>query len=120
MSRYARVLLAVLLVSRALGSPAEPAKVLELWPGAAPGEKGNIGEEKDTTKASDHLVAGKPVVRLGNVSKPTISIYPAPASKSNGTAVLVLPGGGYNILAMDLEGTEICDWLNSLGVTGIL
>jgi acetyl esterase/lipase len=98
----------------------EPVKVLELWPNGAPGEKGNIGEERDTTKPADQLIAGKPVIRLGNVSKPTIGIYRPPADKDTGAAMVVFPGGGYHILAMDLEGTEVCDWLNSIGVTGVL
>ncbi len=93
---------------------------LDLWPGTAPGEKGNIGEEKDTTKPGDQLIAGKPVIRLGNVSKPTLTVYRPDPAKETGAAVLVCPGGGYHILAMDLEGTEVCEWLNSLGVTGIL
>ncbi len=94
--------------------------VIELWPDGAPGEKVNLGEEKDTTKPADNLVAGKPLIRLGHVSKPTISIYRPPANKDTGAAVLVCPGGGYHILAMDLEGTEVCEWLNSIGVTGVL
>jgi acetyl esterase/lipase len=98
----------------------EPIKIVELWPNGAPGEKGDIGEERDTTKPTDPLIAGKPVIRLGNVSKPTIRIYRPPADKNAGAAVLVFPGGGYHILAMDLEGTEVCDWLNSIGVTGVL
>ena len=106
----------VLLCCRA----SEPVKVIELWPNDAPGEKGNIGEERDTTKPTDQLIAGKPVIRLGNVSKPTLSLYRPPAGTGTGAAVVVFPGGGYHILAMDLEGTEVCDWLNSIGVTGVL
>jgi acetyl esterase/lipase len=101
-----------------LGS--ETVRTIELWPGVVPGEKQEIGEEQDTTKPTDNLIAGKPVIRLGNVSKPTITIYPAPADRNNGGAVLVCPGGGYYILALDLEGTEVCQWLNSIGMTGIL
>src|SRR5262249_50737593 len=89
---------------------AEPAKVMDLWPKDVPGEKGDIGEEKDMSKPSDGLVAGKPVIRLGNVSKPTIAIYSPPDEENTGTAVVVCPGGAYYILAMDLEGTEICEW----------
>ncbi|HEY2014527.1 MAG TPA: alpha/beta hydrolase [Bryobacteraceae bacterium] len=89
-----------------------------LWPKGAPGEKPGMPEEKDTTKPTDGLVAGRKVIRLGNVSTPTLTVY-RPA-KTNGAAVLVFPGGGYSILAMDLEGTEICEWLNSIGVTAIL
>lgn len=98
----------------------EPAKVIELWPGIAPGDKGDIGEEKDMTKPADRPVAGKHVTRLGNVSKPTISIYRPLGAKDTGAAVLVCPGGGYSILAFDLEGTEVCEWLNSIGVTAAL
>src|SRR5256885_11633897 len=72
------------------------------------------------TKPSDGLIAGKPVIRLGNVSKPTITMYRPPADKDTGAAVLVCPGGGYHILAMDLEGTEVCEWFNSFGVTAVL
>lgn len=99
---------------------AEPTQVIDLWPGTAPGEKGNLGEEKDTTKPTDGLIAGKRVVRLGNVSKPTLSLYRPAAKKDTGTTVLVIPGGGYHILALDLEGTEVCEWLNSIGVTAAL
>ena len=113
------VLLGIALVSsnsRGAGLP----DVIDLWPGIAPGEKENIGEEKDTTKPTDQLVAGKPVIRLGNVSKPTLSLYRPPTDKDTGAAVLVCPRGGYHILAMDLEGTEVCAWLNSLGMTAVL
>ena len=98
----------------------EPARVIELWPEGAPGEKGDIGPERDTTKPTNQLIAGKPVIRLGNVSNPTISIYRPAVEKQTGAAVLVCPGGGYHILAMDLEGTEVCEWLNSIGVTSVL
>lgn len=54
-----------------------------------------------------------------NVSNPTITIY-APKENNSGTAIIVFPGGGYNKLAINLEGAEICEWLASIGVTGIL
>lgn len=97
----------------------EPSRTIDLWPQVAPGEKGDLGEERDMTKSSDGLVAGKPVIRLGNISKPIMALFPAPGG-SETPAVLVCPGGGYNILAWDLEGSEVCDWLNSKGVTGVL
>ena len=98
---------------------AEP-KPVALWPGKAPGETKDLPPEGDTTKPADRPVAGKAVVRLGNVANPTLTVYSPAAEKNTGAAVLVCPGGGYNILAWDLEGTEICAWLNSLGVTGVL
>ena len=93
---------------------------IALWPGIAPGEKGDLGEEKDMTKPAEGKVQGRAVIRLGNVSKPTITIFAPPKDKDTGAAVLVCPGGGYNILAWDLEGTEVCEWLTSIGVTGVL
>ena len=53
---------------------------LPLWPGTPPGDKGGLGPEKDTTKPTDGLVAGKPVIRLGMVSNPTMTLYSAPAA----------------------------------------
>jgi acetyl esterase/lipase len=93
---------------------------LRLWPGDAPGERGDIGEEKDTSQEGKGLVAGKTVIRLGHVSQPMLTVYRPAAEKKNGAAVIVCPGGGYNILAYDLEGTEVCEWLNEIGVTAIL
>jgi CubicO group peptidase (beta-lactamase class C family)/dienelactone hydrolase len=94
--------------------------VLRLWPGAPPDETGEIGPEHDTTGASGDLVAGRRVMRLGNVTEPAISIHRPPPALDTGAAVVVCPGGGYHILAYDLEGTEICQWLNAIGVTGVL
>ncbi len=65
------------------------------------------------------LIAGKPVIVVKNVSRPTMTIY-APTGKNTGAAVVVFPGGGYEILAIDLEGTEVCDWLTAKGITCVL
>jgi acetyl esterase/lipase len=93
---------------------------IDLWPGMAPGDTEALAEERDTTKPTDNLIAGRRLIRLGNVSRPTMTIYRPTPAKETGAAVLVCPGGGYHILAMDLEGTEVCEWLNSIGVTGVL
>jgi acetyl esterase/lipase len=92
---------------------------MPIWPDGAPGAVANAPAEIDTTTAKDNLIAGRPLVRLGNVSVPTITVYKA---EGQGTrpAVVVFPGGGYSILAIDLEGTEVCDWLNSAGVSCVL
>lgn len=90
-----------------------------IWPGAVPDAKPAIGPEVDTTTAQDKLIAGKPLIRLGNVAVPTMTVYPA-KGKNTGAAVVVFPGGGYRILAIDLEGSEVCDWLTATGVTCVL
>ena len=65
------------------------------------------------------LVGGKPWVYVDRVSQPTMTVY-SPPGRNTGAAVVVFPGGGYNILAIDLEGTEVCDWLTSIGITCVL
>jgi acetyl esterase/lipase len=113
----------LLLVVFCTGSAAFGATILEpipLWLKGAPDETGEVGMENDTTTKSAPLVAGQRLIRLSNVSQPTITIYSPSKLKANGTAVVVCPGGGYSILALDLEGTEVCQWLNSIGVTGVL
>ena len=89
---------------------------LPLWPKGAPGAPLNPAPEIDTTTSNDNLIAGKPIIRLGNVSSPTLTLY-TPQGSNTGAAVIVFPGGGYRILAMDLEGTEVCEWLNTAGIT---
>jgi len=94
---------------------AEPL-VLDVWPGNAPGEKGDGAPESFAEQKPNQRV----VKRLQNVSKPTITVYRPAKDKDTGAAVLIAPGGGYSILAWDLEGTEVAEYLNSIGVTGIV
>jgi acetyl esterase/lipase len=89
-----------------------------LWPGAAPDAQPIAGPE-DSATVKDPLVAGRPWVQVGHVSRPTMTVY-APKERNTGAAVVVFPGGGYWILAIDLEGTEVCDWLTSRGITCVL
>lgn len=68
---------------------------------------------------SKGLIAGKPATAVTNVTQPTMTVY-SPKGKNTGAAVVVFPGGGFQILAIDLEGTEVCDWLTSSGITCVL
>lgn len=92
---------------------------LPIWPGAVPDSQPAPGPEVTTTRPHDHLVAGRPWTYVQNVSRPTMTVY-SPSGKNTGVAVVVFPGGGYQILAIDLEGTEVCDWLTSRGITCVL
>lgn len=103
--------------SFAAAAPREADAVLPLWPGKPPGETMELPPEADTSKGGGNLVAGKPLIRLGNVSTPTLSVFLPPKEKQNGAAIVICPGGGYNILALDLEGTEVAEWFNDIGVT---
>jgi len=90
---------------------------IQLWPNGAPDEKGDIGEEGARPPRPD---AKKKIIIWQNVSAPTLTVYKPEKARDTGAAVVVCPGGAYNILALDLEGTEVCEWLNSIGVTGVL
>jgi acetyl esterase/lipase len=83
-----------------------------IWPGAVPDAQPVTAPETSTTREKDHLVAGNPWVYVERVSRPTMTVY-SPTGKNTGAAVVVFPGGGYWILAIDLEGTEVCDWLTA-------
>ncbi len=91
-----------------------------LWPSDPPGGKADMDPEYDKTDADGRLVAGKRVIRLTNVSTPQMTFYKAPADRDTGTTVLIAPGGGFYVLAYDLEGTEVAEWLNSIGVNAAL
>jgi acetyl esterase/lipase len=126
MNRSALLLLAAVaalstsLFAQQSGWPPAPGHLtLPLWPGAVPGAQTNSPAKAETPTPSDYRVAGKLLIRLGNVSTPTLTLY-TPKGKNSGAAVVVFPGGGYNILAIDLEGTEVCDWLNSDGIACVL
>lgn len=80
----------------AFAAPPE-VKTMPLWPEGAPNAKGT--EDLDI---------------------PTITVYPADPAKAAGSAIVICPGGGYGGLAMDHEGKQVAEWLNSLGVTGVV
>jgi acetyl esterase/lipase len=92
---------------------------IAIWPGAAPDAQPVKGPETVTTTGKESLVAGKPWVGVDNVTRPTMTVY-SPTGKNTGAAVVVFPGGGYQVLAIDLEGTEVCDWLTPRGITCVL
>ena len=87
---------------------------LNVWPMSAPGSV--------TDQPEEHILGERNVTRTQHVSVPQLTLYPAPGSCAEypAPAVMVMPGGGYSILAYDLEGSEICQWLNMLGFTAVL
>jgi acetyl esterase/lipase len=100
---------------------------LKLWPHGLPPAPAGVPAwvlptepEHNVTTAQNKPTAGRPVFRLGDVSDPTLTLFAAPQDRNSGAAVLVFPGGGYHYLAIDIEGTEVCDWLDSIGVNCVL
>jgi len=90
---------------------------MPIWPGVPPGARSVPDSESIATAPKP--VAGKPWIYIRNVSRPTLTVY-SPKGDKAGAAIIVFPGGGYQILAIDLEGTEVCDWLTSRGITCVL
>jgi acetyl esterase/lipase len=111
--------LAVLMAATSQSFAEDPV-VLNLWPGKPPGETRDLPPEADQTKPEDRLIAGRRIIKLGNVSTPQLAIYRPARSIDTGAAVVICPGGGHHILAYDLEGTEVAEWLNGIGITGIV
>jgi len=119
------LILSVVLVGTATGQvpvwqPSSGHTQVPIWPGTVPDAQPVTGPEVfNDGKDRGSLIAGKTVASIGKVSKPTMTVY-SPSGKNTGAAVVVFPGGGYWILAIDLEGTEVCDWLTSKGITCVL
>ena len=104
--------------------PAAGHTQIPLWPAAPPDARPGVGAEAvhnavDRETGRMKLVGGAPYSYVENVTQPTITIY-APKAHNTGAAVIVYPGGGFNVLAIDIEGTEPCDWLTSNGISCVL
>jgi acetyl esterase/lipase len=92
---------------------------MPIWPGKAPDAEFGPPSNTETAETAKSLVAGRAWLAVKNVSRPTVTVY-SPNGRNTGAAVIVFPGGGYNVLAIDLEGTEVGDWLTSKGITCVL
>lgn len=97
--------------------PSPGYRQIQIWPGDAPDLQPTAAEKH--SRVTDAPVAGRSWVQVENVSRPTMTVYQA-KGKNTGAALVVFPGGGYQILAIDLEGTEVCEWLANHGITGVL
>jgi acetyl esterase/lipase len=106
---------AVLVCASAVGVAQKT--TLLLWPGGNPEESKVVGSESATTTVT---AAGRSVVHVTNVSQPSLTVFATGAGKNTGTAALVFPGGSYLRLSYTTEGTDICEWLNSIGMTCVL
>jgi hypothetical protein len=109
--RHFPVALSILTLTLILSAGATHSRAAEepifLWPDVAPGETCDIGPEQEQPKKP-----GDNTIRLTNVTRPSLEVFLPPREKQTGAAVLICPGGGYNILAYNKEGTEVAEWLN--------
>ena len=106
------VFLPLLLLS--ISTNAQKREIIYLWPGKVPGELKEKQPPVIDTSKNDKIL------RFDEVTNPAIEVFLPDKAINNGSAVIVCPGGGYNILAYDLEGTEIAGWLNRLGFTAFV
>ncbi len=108
------ILIALVISLMAMGQAAlGQSLVIDLWEGQVPGAI-ERADYKMSVDASDNWV------KMQRVSTPILDMYTPPAGTSNGTAVIICPGGGYGALAISHEGAEVAKWLNSLGVTAFV
>lgn len=128
--RYTRLLLLclfalfaclpVLTAQTNVWQPSPDHTQIPIWPGKIPDALPAAGPERiDMASEPKDFVAGKPWMGIRNVSRPTMTVY-SPKSNNTGVAVVVFPGGGFQEIAIDLEGTEVCDWLTTRGITCIV
>ncbi len=96
--------------------PGADGKQEPLWPEGVVLAKPDSGDKPEETGNGSAKVGGRPWYWAGSITRPTMTLY-RPKGPSSGTTLLVLPGGGFTVVAMDLEGTEICDWAVARGMT---
>jgi acetyl esterase/lipase len=118
MRRILSLLAGLLIVTAHARLHAEP--TIPVWPDKAPGETKALPPEANMTTEKDGKPANRPVIRIGNVSTPTLEIFRPKKDIDTGAAVIICPGGGHRILAYDLEGTEVAGWLASKGVSAFV
>jgi acetyl esterase/lipase len=110
--------LCLVLLAAYEAQAAEPT-IINVWPGAPPGETMKLEPETDIATAKD-IVGDRRIQKITNVIRPTLAIYRPEKEKDTGAAVIICPDGGHFILAYDHEGTEVAEWLAKNGVTGIV
>lgn len=109
-----------LWAQQAVWRPSPGHKQIALWPGAIPDARPSVGpEHMEVVTDPKDFVAGRSWAVVKDVSQPTLTVY-SPKGRDTGVAVMVFPGGGFVELAIDLEGTEVCDWLTEKGITCVL
>ncbi|MEK9212539.1 hypothetical protein [Sphingomonas sp. 2378] len=92
---------------------------MPLWPASVALAKPDTGDEAEATGNGSPLVGGRKWHWASYVTRPTMTIY-RPKGRNTGATMLVLPGGGFYAVATDLEGTEICDWVVTKGMTCVM
>ena len=112
--RFSAIILAACGVLAALQGASDPSE-LALWPQAVPDEPRLLSRPDEVASMGEDGV-----LRIRFVARPTLTVFPAPKETANGCCVVVLPGGGYNLLAWNKEGTEVAEWLNGLGITAVV
>jgi acetyl esterase/lipase len=100
-----------------LARVADDPLVLDVWPGKAAGDHGQIGPERVRAAAE---APTKDAKWITNVTRPTISVFRPETGKNSRVAIVICPGGGYWNLAWDKEGEEVAAWLNTIGITGVV
>ncbi|MEQ8552544.1 MAG: alpha/beta hydrolase [Cyclobacteriaceae bacterium] len=108
-----RLGITIFLLLVVIGELFPQSQVIDLWHGKVPGAITNTGYQQ-TVNSEDNWT------KMRFITDPSLDMYPAPADKANGTAVIICPGGGYWGLAITHEGADVAEWLTSLGITAFV
>ena len=103
-------------MSAGASTPAAQQKVVPVWNGVAPGSEN--WTQKEETVALAQIAGGSPLVR--NVTQPTLTAFLPDPSVATGTGIIVCPGGGFQFLPWEHEGTEIAKWLSARGIAAFV
>src|ERR1700760_2419755 len=113
LQNYRTALFGILLALAPCAVFAQSSRTIALYPDSIPNSRPTADEERSE-------VNGDQVKVISKISRPTLTIYTPAAGKANGTAVVICPGGGYWVEAIDLEGTEFAKRFAENGITGIV
>jgi acetyl esterase/lipase len=116
---YSFLVFTGLLAQNPVWQPSPGHTQVPIWPSKVPDPQPVAGPELEETTPKEWQGTGRPITEISNVTRPTMTVY-SPKEKNTGVAIVVFPGGGYQGLGIDLEGTEVCDWLVPRGITCVL
>ncbi|MEO7313361.1 MAG: alpha/beta hydrolase [Chitinophagaceae bacterium] len=109
-----KAIVCLLFLQLVLQSNAQGQQIIHLWPGEVP------GEDSARHPARIYPDTKGDVIRITDINDPLVTVFLPSAGKNTGAAVIVCPGGGNKYLALNMEGDEVAQWLNGLGITAFV
>lgn len=112
---FRKALIFLFLCAGAIGNTYSQEEVIDLWEEGVPGSIESKEYKEEYRRDAEGNITG-----ISKVSTPTLTLFQPEENKGNGTAVVILPGGGYGHLAIEKEGYKVARWFNETGVTAFV